>query len=50
MRNRIKLFNYPFLNAGVTFKADELNLRAEKFITEVKAKGNSHIRFLLQEA
>ena len=36
MRNRIKLFNYPFLNAGVTFKADELNLRAEKFITEVK--------------
>ena len=33
MRNRIKLFNYPFLNAGVTFKADELNLRAEKFIT-----------------
>ena len=36
MKNKIILVNVPFLNPGVTFNTDELNLRAQKFIAEIK--------------
>jgi len=36
MKNKIKLFQVPFITKGVTFSTDDLNNRIKTFITEIK--------------